>query len=98
MLASFKKPAKRAKPLRKKLSKAVPRNEQKAMLKAIEDKEVLFANFNNILAAVLKDSTLWTKPEFQQLRDFTATVKERNPQIFADSRMAHLSTPCLQRV
>jgi hypothetical protein len=51
--SSVKKPAKRDKPLPKKLSKAVPRNEQKAMVKALEEKEVMFSNFNNILGAVI---------------------------------------------
>ena len=51
------------------------------MVKALEEKEVLFTNFNNILGAVLKDPTLWTKPEFQPLRDFTTTIIS-NPQKF----------------
>ena len=75
-----KKPVKRAakKPASKanKPIKIIPRNEQKATVKALEEKEVLFTNFNNILAAVLKDPTLWTKPEFQPLRDFSTTVIE----------------------
>jgi hypothetical protein len=37
------------------------------MVKALEEKEVLFRNFNNILPAVFKDPTLWKKPEFQPL-------------------------------
>jgi hypothetical protein len=63
------KPARKAnKPIQK--NKIIPRNEfprneQKATVNALEEKEVLFTNFNNILAAVLKDPTLWTKPEFQ---------------------------------
>jgi hypothetical protein len=82
LASSVKKPAKRAKPRPNKLAKAIPRNEQKAMVKALEEKEVLFTNFNNILAAVLKDPTLWTKHEFQPLRDFTTTVIS-NPCMFA---------------
>jgi hypothetical protein len=37
-----------AKPLPKKSSQAIPRNQQKSMVKALEEKEVLFTNFNNI--------------------------------------------------
>jgi hypothetical protein len=76
-----KKQAKRAKPLPKKSSQAIPQNQQKAMVKALEEKEVLFTNFNNILAAVLKDPTLWTKPQFEPLRNFTTTVII-NPLLF----------------
>ena len=76
-----KKPAKRAKHHPKKLAERIPRNEQKAMVKALEEKEVLFSNFNNILGAVLKDPNLWTKPEFQPLRDFTTRVIS-NPEMF----------------
>jgi hypothetical protein len=79
--SSFKKPAKRTKHHPKKSAESIPKNEQKAMVKALEEKEVLFANFNSILGAVLKDPTLWTKPEFQPLRDFTATIIS-NPQMF----------------
>ncbi len=51
-------------------------------MKALEEKEVLFPTFNNILAAVLKDPTLWTKPEFQPLHNFSTTVIG-NPQMVA---------------
>jgi hypothetical protein len=64
----------------------IPQNEQKARtVKALylEEKQVLFQNFNNILPAVSIDPTLWTKPEFQPQRDFNATVILGNPQIFA---------------
>jgi hypothetical protein len=76
------KPARKAnKPIQK--NKIFPQNEQKATMKALKTKkEVLFTNFNNILAAVLNDPTLWTKPEFQPLHGFSAKVIG-NPQMFA---------------
>jgi hypothetical protein len=83
---TFKKTAvKRAtkKPLKTAtLSKVIPQNKQKAMVKALDEKQVLFQKFNKILAAVSKDPTLWTKPEFQPLRDFD-TMVIGNPQMFA---------------
>jgi hypothetical protein len=51
-------------------------------VKALEEKEVLFTDFNNILARVLKDPTLWTKPELQPLGDFS-TMVIGNTQMFA---------------
>jgi hypothetical protein len=51
------------------------------MVQALEEKEAFFPNFKSILGAVLKDPTLWTKPNFRQLRDFTTTIIS-NPQMF----------------
>jgi hypothetical protein len=82
---SFNKPAvKRAtkKPLKRAtLFKVIPQNKQKAMVKALDEKQDLFQKFNKMLAAVSTDPTIWTKPEFQPLRDFD-TMIIGNPQMF----------------
>ena len=87
--------------------KAIPWSKQKARVKQKEEKdERLIANFNTILAAILKNPSLWKEQEFQPIRDFINATITSNPQIYPHalpdgvekkSWMAHLSTLCLRK-